>query len=275
MDSTKVLVITHEMDPYVILSEHAKIARQLPEKLQEKEMEVRVFMPRFGKINERKHRLHEVIRLSGINISVGEDDYPMMIKVASLPSARMQVYFIDNEDLFQRKFYLNDKEGNFFKDNDERMIFFNKGAVEILLKLGWMPDIIHCHGWMTSLIPLLARTKYNNEPAFSKSKIFYTAYDRAFEGKLTDNMISKAHIEELVETPEVKELLANPTAENLAKIAGLYSDAVTLGSDSMQNGIVDYFVNENKDLLKYVSPEADNFVDSYYELYSKHFEEQD
>ena len=175
-DKKKVLIVTQEMQPYTALSEISEIARKLPQYVQEKGMEIRVLMPRFGTINERRHRLHEVVRLSGMNIIVDDDDFPLIIKVASLPGARMQVYFLDNEDFFRRKSVFEDAEGKPFEDNADRMVFFCKGVIETVKKFGWPPDIIHCHGWMTSLIPIYIREAYKTEPLFHHSKIVYYYY---------------------------------------------------------------------------------------------------
>lgn len=272
MDKKKVLIITHEMDPYVNLTSQAELARQLPQHLQEHELEVRVFMPRFGKINERKHRLHEVIRLSGINVPVGEDDNPMIIKVASLPAAKMQVYFIDNEDLFHRKFYLTDKEGKFFPDNDERTIFFNKGAIEILLKLGWLPDVIHCHGWMTSLIPYLAKTKYKGEPAFKNSKMIYTPYNGSFEGSLGSGFLDKAHLNDSA-SDEVQSLLKDPTSNDLYSLGIEYADAVSIGSPDLSDDLKKKALESDKPHLDYIGPEDEGFGDKYYDLYKSVLDE--
>jgi starch synthase len=170
MPKKKVLIITQEMNPYTAISEISEIARRLPQYVQQKGMEIRVLMPKFGTINERRHRLHEVVRLSGMNIIVDDDDFPLIIKVASLPGARMQVYFLDNEDFFRRKSVFTDDEGEAFDDNEDRMVFFCKGAIETVKKFGWPPDIIHCHGWMTSLVPLYIKKAYKNEPLFRDSK---------------------------------------------------------------------------------------------------------
>ena len=156
----KALIVTHEMNPYIIYTAMADIARQLPEQLQNEGMEIRILMPKFGVINERRHRLHEVVRLSGINIVVNNDDFPLIIKVASLPGARMQVYFLDNEDYFKRKGVFEDEEEEMYNDNAERTIFFCKGVLETVKKFGWPPDIVHCHGWMSSLIPMYLKTAY-------------------------------------------------------------------------------------------------------------------
>ena len=146
MEKKKVLIVTQEMEPYTDLSIISNIARQLPQHIQENGMEIRVLMPRFGTINERRHRLHEVVRLSGMNIIVDDDDYPLIIKVASLPGARMQVYFLDNEEFVKRKRVFTDENDKPFEDNADRMIFFCKGVIETVRKFGWPPDIVHCHG---------------------------------------------------------------------------------------------------------------------------------
>lgn len=266
MANTKILIITNEMDPYVELTHQAAFARAIPQKMQEKGMEVRCFMPRFGKINERKHRLHEVIRLSGINVPVGEFDNPMIIKVASLPAAKMQVYFVDNEDFFQRKSYFYDEEDNFFEDNDERSIFFNKGAIEILLKLGWMPDVIHCHGWMTGLIPLYARTVYKNEPVFRQGKIVYTAYEDQIQENLGENFLKKTHLKKNGEA--VKDKLANPTPTDIQKVGAEYADAVSYGSNSVPDELNQFIKGLDKPKLDYLDPESEAFAEQYMELFN-------
>src|SRR5690606_29334946 len=176
----RVLIIANELSPYIEFTDFAYILNQLAVKTFDSGIEVRIIMPRFGTINERRHRLHEVVRLSGINIIIDKDDYPLIIKVASLPNARLQVYFMDNEDYFKRKAVFSDDKDKFFEDNGERMIFFCKSALETVKKFGWPPDIIHCHGWMTSMIPLYLKTTYKKEPVFTYSKVVYTAQNDQF-----------------------------------------------------------------------------------------------
>lgn len=176
-DKKKVLIVTQEMKPYTTVSELSDLVNRYAQLLQEKNMEIRILMPKFGTINERRHRLHEVVRLSGMNITIDDDDYPLIIKVASLPSTRMQVYFLDNDDFFKRKQMFANKEGKLFEDNVERTVFFNKGVIETVKKFGWAPDIVHAHGWMLSLLPAMLQTTYANEPIFQDSKIVYTASD--------------------------------------------------------------------------------------------------
>ncbi len=199
-DKKRILVVTQEFHPYTTASHIADIARKYAQYLQEDGMELRILMPRFGTINERRHRLHEVVRLSGMNITVDDEDYPLIIKVASLPGTRMQIYFLDNDDFFKRKQMFTDSEGKAFDDNMDRMIFFCKGVIETVKKFGWSPDIVHCHGWMTSLLPAYLKNHYKTEPIFQNARFVYSSYDQnialseeskaAFENKAVANQMN-------------------------------------------------------------------------------------
>ena len=237
MSKTKVLIVTQEMDPYTELTEIATTVRALAPYLQKNQMEIRVLMPRYGTINERRHRLHEVVRLSGMNIIVDDDDYPLIIKVASLPDkgVRMQVYFLDNEDFFKRKFVHVDKAGKPFDDNADRAVFFSKGVIETVRKFGWPPDIIHVHGWMTSLIPFYLRTAYKNEPLFKNSKIVYSLYESGPEKHITDDFAVKASINALSEDDLAPYLEDGKPALHRGAIK--YSDAVIQGSKEVDESI--------------------------------------
>ena len=177
MEKSRILFVTQEITPFLNETTLAETVRKISQGVHEKDKEIRIFMPRFGVINERRHQLHEVIRLSGMNLIVNDTDHPLIIKVASIPQARIQVYFIDNEEFFKRKRVFNDEDDKFFKDNDERSIFFCRGVVETVKKLGWKPDIVHCHGWMTSLLPLYLKNMYRDDPHFINAKTMYTVYD--------------------------------------------------------------------------------------------------
>ena len=192
MSKLRILYVASEINPFLQITEVAEYVRKLPQAMQERGMEIRILVPRFGLINERKNRLHEVVRLSGINISVGDDEKPLIIKVASIPSAKLQVYFIDNEDYFHRKSVFLDKDNNFFDDNDERAIFFCKGVLETVKKLGWAPDVVHCNDWMTALIPLYLKTTYKNDPMFKDTKCVFTMYNNAFNYKFEGAILEKA-----------------------------------------------------------------------------------
>ncbi|TXF90786.1 starch synthase [Neolewinella aurantiaca] len=233
MSKQKVLIVTQEMDPYTALNDISTTVRALAPHLQKNKMEIRVLMPRYGTINERRHRLHEVVRLSGMNIIVDDNDYPLIIKVASLAekSVRMQVYFLDNEDFFKRKFVHHDKEGKPFDDNADRTAFFCKGVIETVKKFGWPPDIIACHGWMTSLIPFYLRTAYNTEPLFENSKIVYSLYQQGAEDHIDPDFAMKASINALSE--EDLAPFMNGDTPDLHAGAIKYSDAVIKGSPEL------------------------------------------
>src|SRR5580765_5780088 len=206
----RILFIATEMSPYLELTEFAEIVNKLAIKCNDNGYEVRCIMPRFGVINERRHRLHEVVRLSGINVSVDNDDYPLQIKVASLPNARLQVYFLDNEDLFKRKYVFNDEAEKFYEDNGLRTVFFCKGALETVKKFGWPPDIINCSGWMTGLIPMYLKTVYKKEPVFSNSKVIFTIGQNTFKEKIDNDFLKKA----IINSASIKEKDMEPFKEN-------------------------------------------------------------
>ena len=230
MSKKKVLVVTQEMEPYTIAKDISTTVRALAPYLQKNQMEIRVLMPRYGTINERRHRLHEVVRLSGMNIIVDDNDFPLIIKVASLQdkSTRMQVYFLDNEDFFKRKFVHKDKAGKYFDDNADRAAFFCKGVIETVKKFGWPPDIIHCHGWMTALIPFYLRTAYSTEPLFQDSKIVYSLYQEGAEDNLSEEFAMKASINALSE--EDLAPFMNGDKPDLHAGALKYVDAVIKGT---------------------------------------------
>jgi starch synthase len=252
MGKSKLLFITHEMSPFLELSKIAEITRQLPQAMQEKGYEIRILMPRFGNINERRNRLHEVIRLSGI------------IKVASIPAARMQVYFLDNEEYFQRKHVFNDKDGKFYADNDERMIFFCKGALETVKKLGWAPDVIHCHGWMSALVPAYLKTTYKDDPTFKNSKIIYSIYDNEFNETMGPDFANKAIMNDMTEN----HIEAYKPGTNSALYAGAiqYSDGIVLGSDNIDDDVLNNVKNSHKLVLEFNSTSD---LENYYNFYDE------
>lgn len=236
MKKTRVLFVSQEITPYLPESHISKIARELPQAIQEKGKEIRTFMPRFGCINERRNQLHEVIRLSGMNLIIDDNDQPLIIKVASIQPARMQVYFIDNDEYFQRKAVFGDAKADFFEDNDERMLFFCKGVLETVKKLGWSPDVIHCQGWMTSLIPLLIKTNYRDEPLFSETKIVYSLYNDTFSETLNHRLPEKL-IMDGVDAKSV-ELIKTPTHTSLTKLAVEFSDGLVYGDQDLPKELV-------------------------------------
>lgn len=270
-EKKKVLFVTQEMDPYTAISEISGIVRKLPEYTQNNQMEIRVLMPRYGTINERRHRLHEVVRLSGMNIIVDDDDFPLIIKVASLQGARMQVYFLDNEDFFKRKSIFEDENGKPFEDNADRMIFFCKGVIETVRKFGWPPDIIHCHGWMTSLIPLYIREAYKTEPLFHHSKIIYSVYESNMEEHFPSTFGSKASINNL--TADDLTAYVNGEGVSLHKGAIQYSDAIIKGSQEYSDSTAELLEGTEKPSLEYHGEEE--FLSAYLEFYHSLLEEEE
>jgi starch synthase len=273
MAKTKILFITHEMSPFLekskISSKISEITRNLPQAMQEKGFEIRILMPRFGTINERRNRLHEVIRLSGMNIVVNNNDNPLIIKVASIPSARMQVYFLDNEEYFQRKHIFSDKSGKFYEDNDERSIFFCKGALETVKKLGWSPDVVHCHGWMSSLIPAYIKTAYKEDPTFKNSKVVYSLYNDAFPNKLSDDFAQKA----LTGSMKVEDMSNYGSANHLDLYKGAihYSDALFLAEDKIDEKLL----NIVKDVeIPVIDVKNDEDFENYCNLYEEFASEE-
>ena len=262
----RILFIANEMSPYLELTEFAEIVNKLAIKSNDAGLEVRCIMPRFGIINERRHRLHEVVRLSGINVSVDNDDYPLQIKVASLPNARLQVYFLDNEDFFKRKFVFNDEEEKWYDDNDLRTIFFCKGALETVKKFGWPPDIIHCSGWMTGLIPQYLKTIYKKEPVFANGKVVYTLNSSTFDDKLSDDFYKKAIIHNSLKEKDM-EVFKEGTNIALQRGGATYADAITFGSDSIDKKLVAEFSKvKGKKIIPFKGWDTD--LTEYLELYN-------
>ncbi|MCS6916607.1 MAG: glycogen/starch synthase [Chitinophagales bacterium] len=260
----RILIITQEMKPYLMHSEMARIAHQLPIHLLNAGNEIRVLMPRFGTINERRHRLHEVVRLSGMNIIIDDDDYPLIIKVASLPGARLQVYFLDNEEFFKRKFEFTDEKKKPFADNAERMIFFCKGALETVKKWGWPPDIIHCHGWMTSLIPMYLKTVYRREPVFQNAKVVYSVYNHGFEGTLSPSFQKKALIHNNISDQDFSHY-RKADFSGLNKGAVSHADATIVADKELERSLKTFIKGAGKPVLEFVNGEE--YLKVYHEFY--------
>jgi starch synthase len=271
MAKTKILFITHEMSPFLEISKIAKITRQLPQAMQEKGFEIRILMPRFGNINERRNRLHEVIRLSGMNIVINDNDNPLIIKVASLPTARMQVYFLDNEEYFQRKSIFRDTKEKFHDDNDERMVFFCKGAIETVKKLGWMPDVVHCFGWMSSLVPMYLKTAYKEDPMFKNTKVVYSVYENCFSETLHKDLKTKALMPEM-ETNDTA-LLKDGTCSSLHINAINFSDAVIKADENIDSAVMKFLSKQSdKNIVENFNHDEIDF-DSFVQFYEEFNEE--
>ena len=267
MEKKKILFVSQEITPYLPESQISKIGRHLPQGIQEEGKEIRTFMPKYGCINERRNQLHEVIRLSGMNLIINDTDRPLIIKVASIQSARMQVYFIDNEDYFHRKYIITDENGKLFSDNDERTLFFAKGVLETVKKLRWKPDIIHCHGWFSGLLPLMIRKEYYDNPLFMDSKIIYSVYNDNYKGELSTDLKKKLKLNSMPEEESSK--LERPNYLNLTKLALSYSDGAIMGSEDINPKIYNYIQKINLPFLDYQEFDEENpdYIKNYSEFY--------
>ena len=265
MEKKRVLFISQEITPYLPESEMSVKSRFLPQGIQEKGREIRTFMPRYGSVNERRNQLHEVIRLSGMNLVISDADHPLIIKVASIQAARMQVYFIDNEDYFHRKEILKDKKGNEFDDNDERAVFFARGVLETVIKLRWAPDIIHCHGWLASLVPLYIKKAYQDDPIFANSKVVYSLYNENFKNSLSLNAKQNIILDGM--TDDDVKLLDDPSYENMSKLAIEYADGVIQGSNEINPNLAEFIQAKEKLFLNYQSDET--YIDAYNDFYDQ------
>lgn len=266
MKNKKVLFVSQKIYPYLPEDDMSVICRNLPQGIQERGKEIRTFMPKFGSVNERRNQLHEVIRLSGMNLIIDDTDHPLIIKVASIQSARMQVYFIDNEDYFHRGNIFSDSKGVEYKDNDERAIFFARGVLETVKKLRWAPDIIHCHGWFTSLVPLYVKNTYRDDPLFADSKLVYSVYNDTFKSPLNSSFGKKLMLEGITEK-DVSVLNNNPDFINVTKLGIQYSDAVIQGSKVVEDSISDHIKKTGKPYLDYQN--EDEYIDAFSEFYDK------
>ncbi len=263
MENTKVLFVSQEITPYLPESEISLISRHLPQGVQELGCEIRTFMPRFGVVRERRNQLHEVIRLSGLNLIINDNDHPLIIKVASIQAAKMQVYFIDNDDYFKRDFTITDENGIEFDDNDERAIFFSRGVLETTKKLRWTPDIVHCHGWFSGITPLLIKKTLADDPFFANAKVIYSVYNDEFSKPLDEGIIAKLGTIG-VDEKDV-EVLKNPDYINFTKMAIDNSDAIIQGSENIHPEIAEYIKESKKPFLEYKNEEE--YIEAYKEFY--------
>lgn len=265
MKDKRILYVSSEVVPYLPENNISSMSFEAPKMVNAAGGQTRIFMPRFGNINERRHQLHEVIRLSGMNLVVNDLDMPLIIKVASIPKERMQVYFIDNEDYFKRKATLTDEGGQLFEDNDERAIFFAKGVIETVKKLNWAPDIIHVNGWLASLLPLYLRNYYGNEPLFKESKIITSVYNQSFDETLDDDMIKKVLFDGLEDDTVAH--LETPNYNNIMKVAIDNSDGIIYGDEEIPEELKSYISDKDLPTLEYKSREV--FAQAYQTFYLK------
>jgi starch synthase len=263
-NKTKILYVSQEILPFTHETPTAQNSRSLPQAVHEGGKETRIFMPRYGKINERRHQLHEVIRLSGMNLIIDDTDHPLIIKVASIPQIRLQVYFIDNQEFFHRKAFFHDENMQLFPDNDMRMIFFTKGVLETVKKLGWTPDVIHCHGWFTSLMPLYVKQLYKRDPHFADAKIVTSLYEDVFEGTLDSKVAQKISFDGI--SMDEMAHLKKPDYLNLAKLALQHSDGAIIAEPGVNPKLEAYCNEIDVPVLKsYAEMDQLAAVDEFYD----------
>ena len=263
MEEKRILYVSSEVVPYLAENEVSLMSYDVPKMINDQGGQIRIFMPRYGNINERRHQLHEVIRLSGMNLVVNDLDMPLIIKVASIPKERIQVYFIDNDEYFKRKATFTDEEGVLYPDNDERAIFFAKGVVETVKKLNWVPDIIHVHGWMAAMLPIYMKHYYKDEALFAHTKIVTSVYSQSFEGNLDIEMINKVKFDNIpLESILDLEL---PNYENIIKSSILHSDALIIASDNLSSSLTNFIESSGKPFLSYTP--KDKFAEAYTAFY--------
>ena len=265
MAKNRILYVCQEIVPYLPASDMATLCRTLVQAMQERGNEIRTFMPRYGCINEYRNQLHEVIRLSGMNLIIDDNDHQLIIKVASIPSARVQIYFIDNDDCFSRKAVMVDEEGKPFEDNDERAIFFARGVLETVKKLRWEPTIVHCHGWFSSIVPIYLREVFSDDPIFKDVKIVASIYDDSFEGELSSE-IRKKIVNEGVDVNNLKNI-EHPSYQNLMKLVIDYADGIIIETPSLDAEVADYLAASGKKVLEYQDKTTTEYLDNYQKFY--------
>lgn len=266
MEEKRILYVSSEVVPYLAENEVSLQSYEFPKMINDIGGQIRIFMPRYGNINERRHQLHEVIRLSGMNLVVNDMDMPLIIKVASIPKERIQVYFIDNDEYFKRKATFTDEEGNLFPDNDERAIFFAKGVVETVKKLNWVPDVIHVQGWMAALLPVYLKHYYKNEGIFADTKIISSVYNLGFEGNLSEELVGKLSFDNI--SKETTNHVVIPNYENLMKLTIDHSDGIVIGSEELNPTLTKYIETSGKPFLPFAS--KDKISDVYTDFIKKH-----
>ena len=266
MDVKKVLFINQEMSPYLPSSLMSDTGRYLPQAIQQSGCEIRTFMPKWGCINERRNQLHEVIRLSGMNIIIDDTDHPLIIKVASISAARMQVYFIDNDEYFKKRGMMTEADGKECADNIERAVFYARGVIETTKKLCWVPDVVYCQGWMSAIAPYLIKTAYKDDPAFVNAKVVFAAYEEypknAPQPNTPNCLNFKTASSQDVENKGIQ--LNNP--DMLWKMAVEYADALIVGEDGVNEEIIKMAKDKNMPML--VKPDADNMGESYGQFFN-------
>ncbi|MGB0198651.1 MAG: glycogen/starch synthase [Flavobacteriaceae bacterium] len=263
MTGKRVLYVSSEVVPYLPESKLSNMSFEAPKMVNDRGGQTRIFIPKYGMINERRHQLHEVIRLSGMNLVINDIDMPLIIKVASIPKERMQVYFIDNEDYFKGRRMAEDEDGNLYPDNDERAIFFAKGVIETVKKLNWAPDIIHVQGWISLLMPLYCKKYYADDPLLANTKIVTSFFGTPFEQSLSKDLVSKIAFDGI--DSENLNGLSNPNYMALAQSAVVHSDGIIIADNDIAPNLKKTILDSGKPTMSFVQDH--NFEDNYESFY--------
>lgn len=268
MGSCKILYVCQEVAPYLSTGPISSECRVLSQAMQDKGNEIRTFMPRYGVINERRNQLHEVIRLSGMNLIIDDNDHQLIIKVASIPSARVQIYFIDNDDYFSRKGTLTDPDtGEMYPDNDERAIFFARGVLETVRKLRWQPTVVHCHGWFSSVAPIYLKNNFGDDPLFDNVKIAVSLYDDDFEGMLDAGFRHKIESEGIKD--KKTDILMEPSYQNLMRLVIDYADGIVIRTENPDPAIAAYLAASGKKIMSYEESSDEHYLNNYQKFYEE------
>lgn len=268
MSSSKILYVCEQIAPYLPVNPVSQHCRSMLQSMQERGCEIRTFMPRYGVINERRNQLHEVIRLSGMNIIINDNDHQLIIKVASIPAARVQIYFIDNDDYFSRKATLRKADTQeWFDDNGDRAVFFARGVLETIRKLRWQPNIVHCHGWFSSIVPLYLRNSFADDPLFRDVRIVVSLYDDAFEGNLSDDFASTLASEGV--DGKKLEIISPPSYQNMMKLVIDYADGIILENGNSQAQLGEQLAAAGKKVLVRQSDDEEIYMDNYKQFYDE------
>ena len=260
----KILFINQEISPYVPESPLSVMGRDLPSKMQEEGLEIRTFMPKWGNINERRGQLHEVIRLSGMNLVIDDTDHPLIIKVASIPQTRLQVYFIDNDDYFLKRKMATDDNGEEYDDNGERAIFFARGVLETVKKLRWSPDVIHCQGWMAYIVPLFIKAAYNTEPAFAETKVVTSVFKNGLTKNIGDNFKNCLVFKDIT-VDSLSDYKDDFDYMEFCKLAIDNSDAVVEAEDGANHELIEYAKSKGLPVLAYPGEDYTETYKAFYE----------
>lgn len=254
MDKKRVLFVSQEIFPFLPKCELSTTSKRISQEIQDLGKEIRIFTPKYGCINERRHQLHEVIRLSGLNIAINDKDHSLVIKVASVPNTKMQVYFTDNEEFFKRKHTVKDEDGEFFSDNDERSIFFSRAVLETVKKLGWQPDLIHCHGWLGIMLPIYLKELYAKDPHFANTKVVLSLFNAPFNMTFGDCLAEKLKFDGI--SDEIIKMVDGGDFIDILKTAVKYSDAITVFSEEINEECQQIFNEAACDKLAFIKEEA-------------------